>query len=302
MRIGLLVNPTAGRGRGASEGEKARARLVADGHVITDLSAPDLEGARTRGTAAVATGSIDVLCVVGGDGMVHLAVNLCAGTDIPVAIVAAGTGNDNARSLGLPLKDPDAAAALVTDGTVRTIDAGRCVLPDGSVRWWLGVLGGGFDSVVTERAARWSWPTGALRYPLAVARELPVFRPIPYAVTVDGVRHETQAMLVAVANGPAFGGGMLVCPDAEYDDGMFDILILHSISTWRFLAVFPRVFRGTHVRHPRVEILRGRRVRLEAEGIVSQADGERFAPLPVDLEIVPGAVRVVAPRHTGPLT
>ena len=302
LRIGVLVNPTAGRGRGASFGARARARLRADGHQVVELSGADAAAARARAESAIAAGAVDVLCVVGGDGAVHLGANLCAGSDVPLAIVAAGSGNDNAREFGLPVRDPEAAVALITEGTVRRVDAGRCRLADGTDRWWLGVLGGGFDSVVSERAARWSWPDGPMRYHLAVARELPTFSAIPYAVTVDGVRHETEAMLVAVANGPAFGGGMRVCPEASYDDGLLDVLILHKISVVAFLRVFPKVFRGTHVGHPRVEILRGRQVRLEARGIVTQADGERFEPLPIDVEVVPGALRVVAPRHTGPLT
>jgi len=301
-RVGLLVNPSAGRGRGAAHGRRARARLVADGHDVQDVSGAGLEDARALAAAAIASGAIDVLCVVGGDGVVHLGVNLCAGTDVPLAVVAAGTGNDNARALGLPVHRPESAAALVAEGHLRTIDAGRCVCADDSVRWWLGVLGGGFDSVVAERAARWTWPPGPLRYVLAVLRELPAFTAIPYAVTVDGVRHQTEAMLVAVANGPAFGGGMLVCPDAEYDDGLLDVLILHKVSVLELLRLLPKVFRGAHLSHPRVELVQGRRVRLEARGIITQADGERFEPLPIDVEIVPGALRVVAPRRASPLT
>jgi diacylglycerol kinase (ATP) len=208
-------------------------------------------------------------------------------------VVAAGSGNDNARELGLPVRAPLAAAALVTGGRTRAVDLGRCVTTAGLTRWWIGVLGGGFDSVVNERAARMRWPRGPMRYNIAVARELPVFRPIPYVVTVDGERTATDAMLVAVANGPAFGGGMRVAPHASYDDGFLDIVILHRVSRAEFLRVFPRVFRGTHVTHPQVQILRGRHVRLEAPGIVTQADGERFEPLPLDLEVVPGALTVV---------
>src|SRR5689334_7645446 len=226
--------------------------------------------------------------------MVHLGANLCANHPTPLAVVAAGSGNDNARELGLPVRDPHTAAALVTAGRTRRVDLGRCTTPTHGTRWWVGVLGGGFDSVVNERAARMRWPRGPMRYNVAVARELPVFRPIPYAVTVDGGRQVTEAMLVAVANGPAFGGGMRVAPDASYDDGLLDVVILHRVSRAEFLRVFPRVFRGTHVTHPRVQVLRGRTVRLEAPGIVTQADGERFEPLPLDLEVVPGALTVVS--------
>ena len=114
-----------------------------------------------------------------------------------------------------------------------------------------------------------------MRYNLAIMRELPLFRAIPYVLELDGTRMETQAMLVAVGNGPSYGGGMRVTPDAEFDDGLLDVLVLHKISTAEFLRVFPTVFKGTHVTHPKVQVLRARTVRLEATGIVSYADGER---------------------------
>jgi diacylglycerol kinase (ATP) len=293
-RVGLLVNPTAGRGRGAVRGRQAAAALSAAGHEIVDLSGPDAATAARQAREALDAEQVDVLTVVGGDGMVHLGANVCAGRPIPLAVVAAGTGNDNARELGLPTTSSEEAAALVTAGRTRFVDLGRCVTSTGRARWWIGVLGGGFDSVVNERAARMAWPRGPMRYNVAVARELPVFRPIPYVVTVDGERQVTEAMLVAVANGPAFGGGMRVAPDASYGDGLLDVVILHRVSRAEFVRVFPRVFKGTHINHPQVEIRQGRRIRLEAAGIVSQADGERFEPLPLDLEVVPKALAVVS--------
>ena len=291
-RIGLIINPTADKGRGAAIGAEVAARLTAAGHEVVNLSGENAASARDHATAGLASG-LDVLAVTGGDGTVNLGVNLCAGTETVLAIVAAGTGNDIARALQLPVHDALAAAAVIDSGTVRTIDAGRHTDADGSWHWFAGVLGAGFDSVVNERANTWGWPKGRMRYNLAIARELPVFKPIPYAIEVDGVRHSTQAMLVAVGNGPSYGGGMMVCPDASFEDGMFDVLVVHQISTIEFLKVFPKVFRGKHVGHPAVEILRGRVVRLEASGIVSYADGERFAPLPMTCENVPGALHVL---------
>jgi len=291
-RIGLIINPTADKGRGAAIGAEVAVRLGAEGHEVIDLSDEDAASARDRAIAGVASG-LDVLAVTGGDGTVNLGVNLCAGTPTVLAIVAAGTGNDIARALGLPVHDPLAAARVIASGTVRTIDAGRHTDAHGVSHWFAGVLGAGFDSVVNERANTWGWPRGRMRYNLAIARELPVFKPIPYIIEVDGVRHSTQAMLVAVGNGPSYGGGMLVCPDANFDDGMFDILVVHQISTLEFLKVFPKVFSGRHIGHPAVEILRGKEVRLEASGIVSYADGERFAPLPMTCQNVPGALNVL---------
>lgn len=292
--VGLLVNPVAGKGRGASYGERARRRLVADGHEVVDLSEGDAETAGARAAAAVASDAVDVLVVVGGDGMVHLGANLVAGTSTPLVIVAAGTGNDNARELGLPLHDPETAAALVERGSPRRLDLGRATpMQGGPPRHFLGVLGGGFDSVVTQRAHSLRWPRGPRRYELAVLLELPRFRPIPYVVTVDERRIETEAMLVAVGNGPAFGGGMRICPEASYDDGLLEVCLVHAVSIPRFLRIYPSVFRGTHVRQPEVEMLRGRHVRLEAPGVVSQADGESFLRLPLQIDVAPGALTVM---------
>ncbi len=294
--MALIVNPTSGGGRGAARGRAAYDRLVADGLGVVDVSGHDYADALSKGRRVVADG-VDTLVVVGGDGLAHLGVNLCAGTDTRLAVVAAGTGNDFARNLGLPVGDPTAAAALVAHGSTRTVDAGRVTSGPDAGRWFGGVLGAGFDAVVNARAARMRWPRGQARYALAVLRELPVFRPIPYAVELDGVRLETRAMLVAVANTASFGGGMRVCPDADVSDGLLDVLILHELSTAAFLRVFPSVYRGAHVDHPAVEIHRARRVRLEATGITAQADGEPFSALPLDLEVVPGALRTVAPAR-----
>ncbi|GAB3082045.1 diacylglycerol/lipid kinase family protein [Pedococcus soli] len=298
-RIGLVVNPTSGKNRGMSLGLEVAHRMRAAGHEVLDLSDESYAAARDRALGAIAQG-IDVLAVVGGDGMAHLGVNLAAETKVPLALIAAGTGNDIARGLGLPVHDPVRAADLVSTGLPRTIDAVRHVDEHGRPRWFGGVLGAGFDSLVNERANTWPWPKGQMRYNLAILRELPLFRAIPYAVTVDGVRHETRAMLVAVGNGPSYGGGMQVLPDARMDDGLIDVLVLHEISTVEFLKVFPTVFKGAHVGHPAVEILRGRQVTLEAAGIVAYADGERFAPLPLTVEVVPGAVTVLAPSPHRP--
>jgi diacylglycerol kinase (ATP) len=291
-RIALLANPRAGKGRGAALGAAAAVSLRAAGHEVVDVSAGTAEAARERARAAIERG-VDVLAVCGGDGMVHLGAGLCAGTALPLGIVAAGTGNDVASALGLPVHDAAAAARVIAGDHVRSIDAARAVDAGGVARWWVGVLGAGFDSRVNERANGWARPRGRLRYSLAVARELPVFRPVAFVLDVDGQRREIRAMLVAVGNGPSYGGGMRVCPDADPADGLLDVVVVHALSIPAFLRVFPRVFAGTHVRHPAVEVLRVRRIRLEAPGIVAFADGERVGPPPLDCEVVPGALRVL---------
>lgn len=297
-RIGLVVNPTSGRGRGGGLGAHTGGLLRAAGHDVLTLSGDSASQALARCIDAVADG-IDTLVVVGGDGMVHLGANAVCGTDTALGIVAAGTANDNALSLGLPVLDAAAAAAVVDAGHRRRIDAVRRVVP-GAVpgardQWYVGVLCGGFDAVVNERANTWRWPRGRMRYHLAAARELPVFRPLPYQLELDGVPWQTEAVLVAVGNGPAYGGGMLIAPDARYDDGLLDVLVVGPLSVPRLLAVFPKVFSGKHIGHPAVTVRRARRVRLSTPGIVTYADGERFGALPLEVEVVPGALQVLTP-------
>ena len=293
-RVALLVNPTSGKGAGRAIGADTRRRLAEAGHEVLDVSGADYRQARARARDAVEAG-VETLVVVGGDGMVHLGVNLCATTQTRLAVVAAGTGNDFARNLGLPIRNAARAVELLTTGRTRQIDLGRVTHDVAGEKWFGGVLGAGFDAVVNARAQSMRWPRGQMRYNLAIVRELPVFKPIPYAVEVDGHRIETRAMLVTVANTSSFGGGMRVSPDADVTDGLLDVMIVHELSVPAFLRVFPKVYSGTHVTHPAVELHRGTRIRLEAEGIHSQADGESFADLPIDTEVVPGALRVVVP-------
>ena len=293
-RMGLMINPTSGKNTGAQVGQQALSLLRDAGVDVLDLSASDARSAVEQGRAAIGSGAIDRLVVGGGDGMVHLGANLCAGTPVSLGVIAAGTGNDIARELGLPVRDAAASVQRILSGSTRQVDAARHTTATGEQKWFLGVLAAGFDAVVNERANQLTWPKGPMRYNLAILRELPVFRAIPYTLVLDGERIDTEAMLVAVGNGPAYGGGMRVTPDASFDDGLLDVLILRKISTFEFLRVFPKVFKGTHVSHPAVQIRRARTVSLEAEGIVSYADGERFAPLPMSMEVVPGALTVLA--------
>jgi diacylglycerol kinase (ATP) len=292
--IALLVNPTSGLGRGAKLGAALSAQLRDAGLKVDDVSGPDAARARDNAQAAVEAG-VDALVVVGGDGMVHLGANVVAGTTVPLGIVAAGTGNDIARALSLPAHDAAASADVVRRGSARTIDAVRHVPDTGQpdAGWFVGVLGAGFDAKVNERANGWRWPKGRMRYNLAIARELPVFKPLPYVLELDGELITADAMLVAVGNGPSYGGGMQVTPDAELDDGLLDVMIVDKISIPEFLKVFPKVYSGAHKDHPAVTIRRAKRVRLQTPGLVSYADGERYAELPMTCEVVPGALRVL---------
>ncbi|HIZ98331.1 MAG TPA: YegS/Rv2252/BmrU family lipid kinase [Candidatus Janibacter merdipullorum] len=293
-RIGLLVNPTAGRHRGEEIGTRVADLLEAAGREVVDLTGLDAARAERKARAAVAEQDIDMLVVAGGDGVAGLGANICAGSDVPLGVVPVGTGNDNARELGLPVRDVEAAVQRILTGRTQSIDLGRVRDDEGHhVRDYLGVLSCGFDAVVNERANQLPWPRGPQRYNLAILRELPFFGPITYDLTVDGEEREVRGMLACIANGRAFGGGMKVAPDADVEDGLLDLVIVHEIPVPTFLAVFPQVFKGAHVSHPAVEIVRGRTIRLATQGIVAYADGERVAPLPLTAEAAHGALSIV---------
>jgi diacylglycerol kinase (ATP) len=290
-----MVNPTAGKGRAAHVVAKVAAELRAADASVEILIGADAADAVAIAKQQVALG-VDALVALGGDGMANLALQAVAGTAVPFGLVPAGTGNDLAAALGLPAGDPAAAARLIAElldgpGT-RPMDAVRT-----DYGWFGCVLGAGFDSRVNDRANRMSWPKGKARYNLAILAELRVFKPLPFVVTIDGERIETEAMLVAVGNAASYGAGLRVCPDAVIDDGLLDITIGGPMTKVEFLRLSPKFTSGGHRDHPAVRMLRGREVRLESPGVNAYADGEYVGPLPLTCTVSPGAVQVLAPAE-----
>ena len=291
-RVTVLTNPTAGKGRGAATAAVVAGRLRAAGVAVTEVVGRDAVEAAELTRAAVAggaDGAADALVAVGGDGLVHLAVQVVAGSGVPLGIVPCGTGNDVARNFDLPRGDTVAAVERILRGRVRRIDLARC-----GDRRFVTVLAAGFDAIVNERANAMTWPRGQMRYNLATVAELRTFRPIPYTLELDGRSRTLDAMLVAVGNGPSFGGGLRITEGAVLDDGLLDVVIIKPMSKVGLVRTYPKLFRGTHVTHPQYEHHRVRTVTVAAPGIVTYADGERFGALPLTVECEPGALRVLA--------
>ncbi len=286
--IALLTNPTSGKGRGARARDAALGRLRDSGLVVRNLEGRDFDEALDLARQCVADG-VESLVVCGGDGMVHLALQAVATTPTRLGIIPSGTGNDVARYFDLPRKDPLAAADRVIAGRTRTVDLAR----SGSA-YFVTVLAAGFDAIVNERANRMTWPKGQMRYNLATLAELRTFEPIPYTLDLDGATRRLDAMLVAVGNGPSFGGGLRITEGAVLDDGLLDVVIIKPMSKPMLVRTYPKLFKGTHVTIPQYEHHLVRSVTVAAPGIVSYADGERFGPLPLTIECVPGALTVFA--------
>ncbi|MBV6697386.1 diacylglycerol kinase [Kitasatospora aureofaciens] len=294
-RVALLSNPAAGAGHAAPAAHRAVARLRALGVDVDLREGRDPEDAVRLAREAVADG-VDAVVVVGGDGMINLALQAVAGTAVPLGVIPAGTGNDHAREYGLPRDTPEAAADVIAAGRTRTVDLGRITAPDGTTRWFGSVLATGFDSLVSDRANRLRWPRGRMRYNLAILAEFANLRPLPFRITLaDGTVIERDLTLAAVGNTRSYGGGMLICPGALPDDGLLDLTVVAAMPRLRIARFFPTIFKGTHIQHPEVETHRTPSLRIDSPGITSYADGEFIAPLPIDVSVDRGALRLLVP-------
>ena len=229
------------------------------------------------------------LVAVGGDGLLHSILPIVKEHDLPFTVIPAGTGNDFAREIGSKGRSLRENLHRILDQPSR-VDS-FTVKSSSRVHRGVQVLSLGFDALVNERANAITSVRGKAKYVVAMVRELPVFKPMHFSITVDGVSYEREAMLIAIANGPSYGGGMLICPGADHADGVLDVLILNRVSTLELLKVFPKVYSGKHITHPAIEIIRGKHIVVDAQA-KAFADGEFVGDLPVEIQVEPGSLRV----------
>jgi YegS/Rv2252/BmrU family lipid kinase len=300
VRALLVHNPTAGGGRAGRLVAEVVERLAAGGVEAERHETRSLEDARLA--ACEAAGAFDAVVAMGGDGTVGAcAAGLAdagpggspggSGVGAALGVVPAGGGNDAARSLGLPPDDPLAAAGMLARLRRRPAD-----LATVAGRAYLNVAGAGFDSEVNRVAnQRLGWAGNRPRYVGAVLAELVVGRVAAFELVLDGQAVPLRGWLVAVANGPSYGGGMRVAPQASLDDGLLDVVVIHEIGKLEFLRTFPKVFSGRHVEHPAVAVHRAVRVDLDADRTLAvYADGEPAGILPATFEVRPAAITVLA--------
>ncbi len=292
-RFDLVVNPTAGRGRARrilpTVARVLRASLPATALRIVEALDAEHAEASCREAAAEA----DALLVMGGDGMAHLGLNACAGTEVPLGVLPAGTGNDLCRGLGLPLRIRDAVAAL-TRGTTRAVDLARVTRPDGSQRWVGCVVSTGFDSRVALRTTAMRISLGPVAYAVSALAELPTFTPLRYRLTIDGEHRELDSMAIFVANAEFFGGGMRAAPGADVDDGLLDVTVIHPVPRTTLLRLLPSLYTGGFVTHPAVERFRASEVVVDGDGLIGSGDGEALGDVPLQVAAVARALHVLA--------
>jgi YegS/Rv2252/BmrU family lipid kinase len=288
-RFALLVNPAAAGGRALQALPRIHAVLDGLGAPHRTVTTRSIEHAGEE--AARAAGQGETVAAVGGDGLLRPLAGALRGKDGELALIPCGRGNDLARVLGIP-RDVGEATRVAVEGEARLLD-----VAEASGTPYMGIASMGFDSDANRIANEAKLVRGDAVYLYAALRALAAWKPAAFSVTVDGERHEVSGYSVAVGNSKAYGGGMYLLPQAELDDGQLDVLITKRCSKLTFLRSLPRVFKGTHLDSPYVELLRGETVEVASDRpFVVYADGDPIAATPATMRVERRCLRVIVPR------
>jgi diacylglycerol kinase (ATP) len=296
----FLVNPAAENGATGRRWPELAHRAAALG-LHGDALLSQRPGQLAELARQAADGGAALLVAVGGDGTVNEIVNGIAGHEVDLAVIPRGTGWDFVRTYGIPRKLEDAVEVALHGGT-RTVDLGRasyCAW-DGSDSdsLFANIASAGMSGAIAKRANETSKALGGkASYLWATLAVFARWRNDEVRVRVDGEERSGRMHDVVVANGRYFGGGMMITPEAEPDDGLFDVLLIGDLTKRDLLTTLPKTYRGRHLPHPKAEVLRGASVKVETpEPLPIELDGEQPGTTPVRFEIVPRALRLRVPR------
>jgi len=287
-RFALLVNPASAGGRALEALPKVHAALDELGAEHRTVTTRSIDHAYEEAKTAV--GEAETVVALGGDGLLRPLAGALKHTESALAIVPCGRGNDLARVLGIPT-DPGEAARLAVRGEERLLDVANV---EGTP--YMGIASFGFDSDANRIANEAKLVKGNGVYVYAALRALAAWKPATFSVRVDGERHEFTGYTVAVGNSKAYGGGMLMFPDAELDDGKLDVILCKELSKLGFLRELPKVFKGTHVDSDFTELFRGEEIEVSADRpFAIYADGDPIGATPAIMRVERRCLRVVAP-------
>ena len=287
-RFALLVNPASGGGRSLTALPAVIAELDRLGAPHRTVTTRSIEHAGEEAERARDNG--ETVTAVGGDGLLRPIAGALKGTGSAVALVPSGRGNDLAHVLGIP-REPGEAARVAVEGDERLLDVASV---DGTP--YLGIASFGFDSDANRIANRSRLIKGDAVYLYAALRALAAWKPARFELTVDGTLHVATGFSVAVGNSRSYGGGMMLLPQAELDDGKLDILLSKEASKLSFLRELPRVFKGTHLNSPHVEVRRGEVVEVSTDRpFVIYADGDPIGATPAIMRVERRCLRVIGP-------
>ena len=287
----VIVNPSAGRGRAARVRDAVESYWRQQGVTAEFYAAASREEVRRRSADAAAAGYSCVVAL-GGDGTAHDVINGLAGTDTVVGILPAGGGNDLARALGLPL-DPLEAAHALLHAPARRIDLLRLTLAGGRTCLYAGAGGAGIDAEAARLGnTRFRRVPGVARYLAAAIAAFHESRPLEVTLQADGATRNFRALLVAVANSPSYGSGVIIAPEARIDDGWMDLAIVAPLDWSHVLDGLLLALRNGDIRWPEMHRLRARKLRLQTDRpAIFHGDGEVLGETPVEIEVLPAASR-----------
>jgi YegS/Rv2252/BmrU family lipid kinase len=294
MKLCLVINPNAGRKRGLEVGAEVSRQLVEAG-ADTESFVSDHPGGVREFAETIDQGRFGGVVAVGGDGTLFELVNgLIAGSgsvSVPLGQVPVGTGNSFIKDLGVNSIE-DAVSRLV-GGRTRKIDLGHFTC-DAGAYYFMNLLGAGFVTDVAVRARKYK-SLGALSYVLGVIEETIRLKSTPLTIELDGRVIEREGIFVEICNSRFTGGDMMMAPSAEIDDGLFDVVVLSTVSRGKLLRLLPTIFKGTHIDQPEVEVFRGRSVVVRsASPLALTPDGEIFGHTPIVATMHPGALEMFA--------
>ena len=299
-RAVFLVNPAAENGATGRRWPEIASRAAAAG-LTGDALLSERPGHLTELARRAADNGAELLIVVGGDGTVYEVVNGVAGrTDVELAIVPRGTGRDFVRTYRIPHR-LDAALRTARDGRVQEIDLGlarfRSWEGEAAEAYFANIASAGMSGAIAKRANETGKPLGGkVSYFWATLAVFARWRTSEITVRVDNESRRAQMHDVVAANGRYFGGGMMIAPDAEPDDGVFDVLLIGNLTKRDLLLTLPKTYRGKHLPHPKAELLRGSIVEIDAsETLPVELDGEQPGTTPVRFELIPRALRLRVP-------
>ena len=295
----FLVNPASANGKTGKRWPKI-AQVAKEAGLRGEAIFSEGPGQLSELAREAADEGATLLVVVGGDGTVHEVVNGIAGLEsVELALIPRGTGWDFARGHGIP-KRLSEALRIARDGQARPFDLGRATYQTDTgeaTAWFANIASVGMSGAVAAKANSTTKALGAkTSYLLALGVVFARWRNVHLEVAVDDESRDALMEDAIVAVGRYLAGGMMITPDALPDDGLFDVLLIGDITKTELVRVMPKIYKGTHLPHPKGEVLRGRTVSIEAEEpLPLQLDGEQPGTTPVRFEIVPAAIRLRVP-------
>ena len=280
----LVLNRSSGKGKTAKKFLEFKALCDAQNIKYQIIDERSAELTEHSFQSELSSSKIEVVVAFGGDGLISLCLQKVANSEIGLTVVPTGTGNDFARSIGTYGKSTEQIFNSIINSSKTKIDVALCENNERK-RYFVQVLSIGFDATVNRFANNMKYPKGKIKYTIAMLLLLPKAKNIDFEIKQDSDSIKIKSMLVAVANGSTYGGGMKILPDSSFKDGLLDLLYVDPVSKLRLLSIFPRVFKGTHTKHPAVHLLRSKN--FEVIGSTdSYADGEFAGALPIKLSVI----------------